>query len=80
VILSLINWPVLCININLREQVIRGTFMNTSHHQSSCKMITITQQLDEFQSNFYQEIATQAMLLSFIDYPDEVVKYSDEEE
>ena len=53
--------------------------MNTSHRQSFRKEITNTQQLDKFQLTYYQEIATQAMLLSFIDYPDEVVKYNDEE-
>ena len=53
--------------------------MNTSHHHSFRKVITKTQQLDEFPLTYYQEIATQAMLLSFIDYPDEVMKYNDEE-
>jgi len=53
--------------------------MKASHHQSFDKMLTNTQQLDELQLNRYQEIATQAMLLSFIVHPDEVMKYSDEE-
>jgi len=53
--------------------------MKASHHQSFDKTLINTQQLDELQLNRYQEIATQAMLLSFIVYPDEVVKYSDDE-
>jgi hypothetical protein len=52
--------------------------MDTSHHQSFRKVITNTQQLDEFQLTGCQEIATQAMLLSFIEYSTEAVKCNDE--
>jgi len=53
--------------------------MKTSQQQNFRKMITNSKTVNEHELSYHRDIATQAMLLSFIDPPVEIMQYNDKE-